>query len=232
MLFRSIGIYLLTLPLQFLTSYGQKRFALAWREAGTTTMVGGYLADRAYYRLESDPQLQQQIDNPDQRIAEDIGNSVFSATDLAFGFCASLLSLAAYLLVLLGIGPLLVITLLAATLLGNGLILRLVRRLAGLSVRQQGLEADYRYALVHVRSHAESLAFLRGEAAVAQQLRRRFLRLLENFERLIRWRTLLEQCTGLYGFLMQFVPYLVLSAAYFGGRVSLGQLTEIGRAHV
>lgn len=220
-----IAIYLLTLPLQFLTSYGQQRFALAWRDAGTGAMVDAYLRQRAYFRLESEAALAQTIDNPDQRIAEDIGNSVFSATDLAFGFCASLLSLAAYLLVLLGIGPLLVITLLVATLLGNGLILRLVRRLAGLSVRQQGLEADYRYALVHVRSHAESLAFLRGEAAVSQQLGRRFRRLLDNFERLIRWRTLLEQSTGLYGFLMQFVPYLVLSAAYFGGRVSLGQLT-------
>lgn len=220
-----IAIYLLTLPLQFLTSYGQQRFALAWRDAGTTTMVGGYLRKRAYFRLESEAALAERIDNPDQRIAEDIGNSVFSATDLAFGFCASLLSLAAYLLVLLGIGPGLVVTLLVATLLGNGLILRLVRRLAGLSVRQQGLEADYRFALMHVRSHAESLAFLRGEAAVAQQLQRRFQRLLANLERLIRWRTLLAESTGLYGFLMQFVPYLVLSAAYFGGRVSLGQLT-------
>lgn len=220
-----IAIYLLTLPLQFLTTYGQERFALAWRDAGTSAMVDGYLRERAYFRLEREGDLAGRIDNPDQRIAEDIGTSVFSATDLAFGFCTSLLSLAAYLLVLLGIGPVLVLTLLLATLLGNGLILRLVRRLAGLSMRQQGLEADYRFALVHVRSHAESLAFLRGEAAVAQQLRRRFQRLLDNFERLIRWRTLLGQSTSLYGFLMQFVPYLVLSTAYFGGRVSLGQLT-------
>lgn len=220
-----IAVYLLTLPMQYLTSYGQQRFALAWRDAGTSAMVESYLRQRAYFRLESETALARRIDNPDQRIADDIGNSVFSATDLAFGFCASLLSLAAYLLVLLGIGPWLVISLLVATLLGNGLILRLVRRLAGLSVRQQGLEADYRYALVHVRSHAESLAFLRGEAAVSQLLGRRFRQLLDNFDQLIRWRTLLEQSTGLYGFLMQFVPYLVLSGAYFGGRVSLGQLT-------
>ena len=35
----------------------------------------------------------------------------------------------------------------------------------------------------------------------------------------------MEQSSGLYGFLMQFVPYLVLSSAYFGGKVSLGDLT-------
>jgi putative ATP-binding cassette transporter len=76
-----------------------------------------------------------------------------------------------------------------------------------------------------VRSHAESLAFLRGEAAVGQGLGRRFGALLANFERLIRWRSLVEQSSGLYGFLMQFVPYLVLSTAYFSGKVSLGDLT-------
>jgi putative ATP-binding cassette transporter len=101
----------------------------------------------------------------------------------------------------------------------------LVRRLGALGVRQQALEADYRFALVHVRSHAESLAFLRGEAAVDQGLRGRFGKILANFERLIRWRSLVEQSSGLYAFLMQFVPYLVLSTAYFSGRVSLGDLT-------
>jgi putative ATP-binding cassette transporter len=119
----------------------------------------------------------------------------------------------------------LVLSLAVATLLGNGVILRLVRRLGALGFRQQALEADYRYALVHVRSHAESLAFLRGEAAVGQGLGRRFVALLANFERLIRWRSLVEQSSGLYAFLMQFVPYLVLSTAYFSGRVSLGDLT-------
>jgi putative ATP-binding cassette transporter len=41
----------------------------------------------------------------------------------------------------------------------------------------------------------------------------------------IRWRAFVGQGSGLYSFLMQFVPYLVLSGAYFGGRVTLGQLT-------
>ncbi|MEI8251784.1 MAG: ATP-binding cassette domain-containing protein [Synechococcus sp. ELA057] len=220
-----VAIYLLTLPLQFLNTYGQQRFALAWRDAATSSLATAYLEGRAYFRLESDADRLSRLDNPDQRIAEDINRSVFSATDLAFGFSASLLSLGAYLVVLLRIGPVLVVTLLVATLVGNGVIVRLVGHLAGLNTRQQALEADYRYALVHVRSHAEGLAFLRGERPVALELRRRFAALLGNFERLIRWRTLLQQSSGLYGFLMQFVPYLVLSVAYFSGRVSLGQLT-------
>ena len=151
--------------------------------------------------------------------------AVTSATALCFGFFTSLLALGAYILVLFSISGSLVLTLAVASLLGNGVIGRLVRHLAGLGFRQQALEADYRFALIHGRTHAESLAFLRGEAAVASELGRRFGALLTNLERLIRWRSLVDQSTGLYAFLMQFVPYLVLSAAYFSGRVSLGDLT-------
>ena len=220
-----MAIYLLTLPIQFLNTYGQQRWALAWRRSSTADLIKGYLDNQSYYHLQADPALSERIDNPDQRIADDVQLAVSSATTLFFGFCASLLSLGAYILVLFSISGTLVLSLAVATLLGNGVIVRLVRRLGQLGIRQQALEADYRYALVHIRSHAESLAFLRGERPVAQGLGRRFQALLANFERLIRWRTLVEQSSGLYAFLMQFVPYLVLSAAYFGGKVSLGDLT-------
>ncbi len=216
-----ISIYLVTLPVQFLNTYGQQRFSLVWRERTTDVLSEAYLTDHAYYRVEASGS----IDNPDQRIADDVERAVVSSTSLFFGFCASLLALAAYVLVLFGISGTLVLTLVIATLAGNAVILRLVRRLASLTFRQQALEADFRFALMHLRSHAESIAFLRGEARERTGLGRRFERVLVNLERVIRWRAFVGQGTGLYGFLMQFVPYLVLSGAYFGGKVTLGQLT-------
>lgn len=216
-----ISIYLVTLPVQFLNTYGQERFAIAWRERSTAVLSEAYLTGQAYYRMEASGS----IDNPDQRIADDVQRAVASSTSLFFGFCTSMLALAAYVLVLFGISGTLVLTLLIATLAGNAVILRLVRRLASLTFRQQALEADFRFALMHLRRHAESIAFLRGEAREGTGLGRRFERVLVNLERVIRWRAFVGQGSGLYGFLMQFVPYLVLSGAYFGGRVSLGQLT-------
>lgn len=216
-----IGIYLLTLPVEFLNTYGQQRFSLAWRDRTTNVLSEAYLANHAYLRLEASGA----IDNPDQRIADDVQRAVVSSTSLFFGFCASLLALGAYVLVLFGISSTLVLTLVIATVAGNAVILRLVRRLASLTFRQQALEADFRFALMHLRRHAESVAFLRGEPWERTGLGRRFGRVLVNLERVIRWRAFVGQGSGLYGFLMQFVPYLVLSGAYFSGRVSLGQLT-------
>lgn len=221
------AIYLLTLPLQYLSGYGQQCLALVWRAAATTALQRRYLQDHAYERLGRQGLYpgNGQIDNPDQRIADDVNRVVFSSTELLFGFCATLLSLAAYVLVLVGISGWLVVALVVSTLIGNVAIATLVRQLAGLSVRQQGLEANYRYALMHLRSHAEAVAMLRGERAVALGLLQRLQPLLHNLERVIRWRELVSQSSSLYGFVMQFVPYVILASAYFGGHLGLGELT-------
>ena len=220
-------IYLLTLPLQYLNGYGQQCLALVWRACATTNLQRRYLNRHAYDRLErrGSAEPQSRLDNPDQRLADDLNRVAFSSTDLLFGFCATLLSLAAYVLVLVGISGWLVLALAVATLVGNSSIASLVRQLSGLSVRQQGLEADYRFALMHLRSHAEGVAMLRGERAVAAGLLQRLRQLLRNLESVIRWRELVNQSSALYAFVMQFVPYLILASAYFNGRLGLGQLT-------
>lgn len=221
------AIYLLTLPLQYLSGYGQQCLALVWRASATTALQRSYLHNHAYDRLERQASSATDvlIDNPDQRIADDVNRAVFSSTELLFGFCGSLLSLAAYVLVLVRISGWLVLALAASTLIGNVSMVTLVRRLTGLSVRQQGLEADYRYALMHLRSHAEAVAMLRGERVVGLGLLQRFQPLLRNLERVIRWRELVTQGSALYAFVMQFVPYLILASAYFSGRLGLGPLT-------
>ncbi len=216
-----IGIYLLTLPVECLNTYGQQRFSLAWRDRTTNVLSAAYLTGHAYLRLEASGA----IDNQDQRIADDVQRAVVSSTSLFFGFCAALLALGAYVLVLFGISGTLVLTLVIATVAGNAVILRRGRRLAALTFRQQALEADFRFALMHLRRHAESIALLRGEPWERTGLGRRIGRVLVNLERVIRWRAFVGQGSGLYGFLMQFVPYLVLSGADFSGRVSLGRLT-------
>jgi putative ATP-binding cassette transporter len=60
---------------------------------------------------------------------------------------------------------------------------------------------------------------------VARGLALRFQALITNLERLVRWRTLVGQSSGLYAFAMQFAPYVALSGVYFSGKVSLGDLT-------
>ena len=216
------AIYGMTLPFQWLDSYGPSLFAIQWRKFSTAALQSVYLRNRNYYQLELNSPAN--LDNPDQRIADDIRGSVDGATSLFFGFSTSLLSFAAYILVLVKVSGWLVLTLLISTLLGNGSIALLVRRLANLTVQQQRLEANFRFALVHLRSHAEGLAFHRGEGQQARALVQRFRAVLRNAEQLVRWRSFVDQGTALYGFVMQLAPLLVLTGGFFKGAVSLGQL--------
>ena len=66
----------------------------------------------------------------------------------------------------------------ASALIGNGAIAGLERRFDGLSLRQQGLEAGYRFALMHLRNDPERVAMLHSERAVTLGLRHRLQQLL------------------------------------------------------
>ena len=215
------GIYLLTLPLQFANGYGQQRVALGWRNTATNSLQRRYLSRHTYARLERNAQL----DNPDQRLADDVDRLAFSSSDLLFGFAGTLLSLAAYILVLARISGWLLLALAVATAAGNGAIAGLLRRLSGLMARQQALEAHYRFALIDLRRQADAVAMQRGARVFGLLLLQRLAAALRNLERVIRWRELLSQSRGLYAFVMQFVPYLILATAYFAGQMSLGNLT-------
>ena len=87
------AIYLLTLPLQYLNGYGQQCLAVVWRASATTALQRRYLRRQAYDRLERQGPGGQEppVDNPDQRIADDVNRAVFTSTDLLFGFCGILL---------------------------------------------------------------------------------------------------------------------------------------------
>ena len=59
-------------------TFAEQRLGLLWRAWGTGRLITRYLADRTYYWLKKTAA----VDNPDQRIAEDV--KAFTATTLSF----------------------------------------------------------------------------------------------------------------------------------------------------
>ncbi len=64
-----IGVLVIYAPLLAGYRYLRDRLSLQWRRWLTNQFVGNYFNNRAYYNLNA---LNIDIDNPDQRIAEDI----------------------------------------------------------------------------------------------------------------------------------------------------------------
>ena len=77
-----VGVYfagfLLGIPIVALYEYMQSYLGLRWREWLTDNFLGKYFQGRTYYDIE----LTTKIDNPDQRISEDIRN--FTRVTLSF----------------------------------------------------------------------------------------------------------------------------------------------------
>ncbi|MEP7220510.1 MAG: ABC transporter ATP-binding protein, partial [Bacteroidota bacterium] len=63
-----VATFLLAVPLGVFYPYVRDRLALSWRQWMTHMLVKRYFFNRAYYRLRSSTK----VDNPDQRIAEDV----------------------------------------------------------------------------------------------------------------------------------------------------------------
>ena len=64
--------------------------------------------------------------------------------------------------------------------IGNAITIFLGRELSNMNADKFKSEADYRYALTHVRNNTESIAFFRGEAQESSILNRRFAKLIQS----------------------------------------------------
>ena len=216
------GGFLLGIPIVALYGYMQAYLGLRWRDWLTNDFVGKYFQGRTYYDIE----ITAEIDNPDQRISEDI--RTFTRVTLAFllVILGALMDLVSFAGILWAKSQLLVGVVLAYSLIGTLLTVLMGRRLVRLNYDQLRYEADFRYTLVHVRDNAESIAFYRGEAQEVQRISGRFWQVLRNYNLLIGWQRNLSFLTTAYRYLPVVLPYLVLFPQYFSGKIQFGDMTQ------
>jgi putative ATP-binding cassette transporter len=214
--------FLLGIPIVAFYNYVQNYLSMRWREWMTGEFLNNYFKNRSYYEIETN----SQIDNPDQRIMEDVRS--FTRTSLAFLLIilGSLMDLVSFTGILWSKSLLLVIVVLSYSLVGTLLTVLIGRRLVRLNFNQLRYEADFRYSLVHVRDNAESIAFYQGENPENAHIAGRFRDVLKNFGFLIGWQRNLSFFTTAYGYLPVVLPFLVLFPKYFGGEIEYGDMVQ------
>lgn len=220
----------------------QQKLTLRWRRWATRSMLGQWLGSQRYQRLKL---TETDVDNPDQRIAEDIDLFIVKSLKLSLGLLTSVVSLFSFLHILwqasslvsvplagesVVIPGLLVWIALVYALLGTGLAFWLGRALPRLNFMQQRREADFRFALMRLRENADSVAQYRGETVENARFYQRLEAALENFWALVKKQKLIMGYSTFYLRSATVIPMFIMAPQFFAGAFPLGRLTQISAA--
>lgn len=220
----------------------QQKLTLRWRRWSTHNLLEQWLGNQRYQKLKL---TETDVDNPDQRIAEDIDLFIVKSLKLSLGLLTSVVSLFSFLHIIwqasslvsvpfmgdsVVIPGLLVWIAIVYALAGTGLAFWLGRALPRLNFMQQRREADFRFALMRLRENADSVALYKGEAVENLRFNQRLEAALENFWALVKKQKLIMGYSTFYLRSATVIPMFIMAPQFFAGAFPLGRLTQISAA--
>jgi vitamin B12/bleomycin/antimicrobial peptide transport system ATP-binding/permease protein len=222
--------------------YLRQWLQIRWRAWMTEQYLDRWLAGGNHYRMQL---LGDAADNPDQRISEDISLFVERFLYIGLRLLGSVVTFFSFIVILwtlsesapfhlfgyeIAIPGYLVWAALIYAIVGTALTHLIGSPLIGLSFQQQRYEADFRFNLVRVRENSEQIALLQGETPERHRLLNRFANVIANWRAImLRTKKLTFLTVGYQQFANVF-PFLVVSPAYFAGRIQLGGLMQTSSA--
>jgi vitamin B12/bleomycin/antimicrobial peptide transport system ATP-binding/permease protein len=220
-----IGLILVTIILGF-SRFVRKQIALDWYEWLNNHILDKYLSNRAYYQIN----FKADIDNPDQRLSQEIEPVTTNALNFSATFLEKILEMTTFAIIIWSISQQIGAILIIYTLLGNFIAVYLNQELTKINEKELDFKADYNYSLIHVRNHAESIAFFQGEKQESRMISRRFSHLLANIHRKISWERSKDFFTRGYQAIIEIFPFLVLAPLYIADEIDFGQLGQAALA--
>jgi putative ATP-binding cassette transporter len=207
--------------------YMRDLFANQWRRWLTGRFLDGYLKGRKYYELGAS----SEIDNPDQRISEDINTFTGRSINFLLIFLGSIMQLVAFSAVLWSISHMLVAVLAVYATVGTVIALWIFGTpLIHLNFWQLRREADFRFSLMRVRENAESIAFYRGEAQERTHIDSKLDKVINNFARLIRKQRSLNLFQRTFSQLTLVLPGVILADGVLSGELEVGRAIQAAGA--
>lgn len=215
--------------------YVRQILEIKWRNWMTDKYLDRWLGHQTYYRLQVAGK--DDMDNPDQRIADDVNSFVNLTLSLFVGVLKQATSLVAFVVILwnlsgsldiplgdtvLSVPGYMVFVTLIYSVVGTWLAHKVGRKLIRLNYDQQRFEADFRFSMVRVRENSESVAFYGGEKPELQNFRERFALVIGNFWGLMKRTKLLNFYVNGYAQIAIIVPVLMCAPQYFSGTMQLG----------
>ncbi|MFN6567972.1 ABC transporter ATP-binding protein/permease [Dendronalium sp. ChiSLP03b] len=200
----------------------RKKIAIDWYQWLNNKILSKYLNNRAYYKIN----FKSNIDNPDQRLSQEIEPIASNALSFSATLLEKILEMTAFLLVLWSISQSVALILVSYTVIGNLIAVYLTQELNKINREELEAKADYTYCLTHFRTHAESVAFFRGENQELNIIARRFSNLIKNAKRKIDWEKNNEIFNRGYQSVIQIFPYIVFGPLQIRGEMEFGEIIQ------
>ncbi|MCE3275672.1 MAG: Alkanesulfonates transporter ATP-binding protein / Sulfonate transporter, ATP-binding [Propionibacteriaceae bacterium] len=224
--------------LVLITYYIGQAQIIHWRLWLNQRMVGDWMSGAAYHRGRF---VTTAVDNPDQRIQQDITSYTSDSQSLALGAVSSVVTLVSFTIILWSLsGPLTVFGLQIPramvflaylyVIIATVFAIRIGRPLIRLNFLNELLTASYRYALVRIRDNSENIAFYRGEQVENAGLMARFAAVIVNTWAIV-FRSIKFQGFNLVISQIAVVfPIVIQARRFFSQEITLGDVTQTATA--
>ena len=222
-------ILVIYVPLYTGFRYIQRILGNFWRKWLTHQFLDRYFSQRAFYELGN---FNSEIDNPDQRISEDIKGFTIDSLSFLLAIVGSVFQVVAFSVALWMISKTLVYILVVYSLFGTLIVVGVFgRKLVKINFEQIRKEANFRFSLVRIRENSEAIAFYQGEERENQNLRRRFGEAFRNYNLLVLWEEVyLGLFTHAYDFFPYVLPAIIIAPQVLSGELEVGKVTEAAGA--
>lgn len=221
-----------------------KLLNISWRKWLTEYYLDNWFKDNQYYYY-SIQHKNNRIDNPDQRIAEDIRMFVDKFLSLLLGFIQSFSMLITFIIILWNVSGTLEFELFNQQWKIKGYLVycvfifvfinSFVAHFIGKKIRQlnrekQRNEADFRSALIHQQEYAEDMVIYDYKAKHKKQIIALFYAIKDNWHRLMNNQRNLEYWQVFHQRVSSVIPLFLLIPVFVAGQINIGGLMKARQA--
>ncbi|WYL93604.1 MAG: ATP-binding cassette domain-containing protein [Gloeotrichia echinulata IR180] len=211
-----------TVILLAFSKYVRNKIAIDWYKWLNHHILKKYLSNQAYYKIT----FNSAIDNPDQRLAQEIEPITSSALRLSATVLEKSMNIITFLIILWTISSQIAIYLVIYTIVGNIVAIYLSQELTKINQEELAFKADFNYCLTHVRNHAESIAFFQGEEEELNIINRRFNNVLKNAERRINWEKGQDIFNNAYQSAISIFSMFILTPLFIQDQINYGEISQ------
>ncbi|XP_049336790.1 ATP-binding cassette sub-family D member 4 isoform X1 [Astyanax mexicanus] len=188
---------------------------VSWRKSLTEELHRDYFWGRVYYTLSV---LRKDIDNPDQRISQDVERLCKQLSTMASRFVISPFTVSYYTYQCFNsTGYIGVLCIFGYFLVGTFANKILMGPIVSTLVEQEKLEGDFRFKHMQIRVNAESAAFYRAGKVEHMRTDQRLQSLLQTQKRLMKTELWLYIGVNTFDYLGSILSYIVIAIPIFSG---------------